>query len=156
MAASVPGGAKDGNFLPGVPVPTEIRARPGVARPLILGARGVVGLRLGRVGLSDSLLVLESCLAVMPTYLLALEPGVGIAGTGVFTEEIDLRATGVTGAALPRPEGVTRPDGVMRPDATEAEALDDATEGARGGNATVDKDSLEGITKTPHWGAQVK
>lgn len=147
----VPGMAKAGSFLPGVAVPTEIRARAGVGRPFTLGARGVVALGLGRVGLSESPLALVSCLAVMPTYLLAREPGVGMAGTGVFAEEIDLRATGVTGAALPRPEeGVTRPDGVMRPDATEAEALDDATDGARGGNATVDKDSLEGMTKTPH------
>ena len=129
--------------------------------------------------LSVPFLALSSCLAVMPTYLLARDPAVmpkpALADVLVPSAFLETRGSSSSSPLLMPAraregvvvterwaDGVARPEGVARPwsgyDAwDEASDRCDMTDGARGtGGTAVAGDNFEALTKIPQLGGQVK
>jgi hypothetical protein len=154
-------------------LPILCRGRPGVDTPIdTLDALGVA-FRTDAERLP--LLASPSCFAVIPTYLLALEPAVmatpalarvlvpsvvfGFVSSPSIRRVTTRGRPGVTTEGR-EAEGVARPEGVVRP-CRENEAWDearerwDATDAGRDTPA-VGADSLAAWTKIPRFCAQVK
>jgi hypothetical protein len=147
--------------------------RPGVEKPIdcLVGFGVVFRTEADKLAL---LLASPSCFAVIPTYLLALDPAVilgpaltaVLAPSMVFCTSPSIRRVTTLGRGPGvltdgrEAEGVARPDGVARP-CSEKEAWDDASERCDATDTgreipAVGADNLLARTNMPRSGAQEK